>query len=214
MRLRNITGSREAIADSPYVVQEAVQPECPGKWKEIFENDSPVHIEIGMGKGKFIHTMAKEHPDINYVGIEKYSSVLLRAVQKMSREELPNLKFLRMDAENITGVFGDGEVDRIYLNFSDPWPKDRHARRRLPSREFLARYDRILKKSGRLEFKTDNRELFEFALEELEPAGWKAEVVTYDLHSDEGLMQGNVMTEYEERFSAQGNPICKYIIYR
>lgn len=214
MRLRNITGSREAIADSPYVVQEAVQPECPGKWKEIFENDGPLHIEIGMGKGKFIHTMAKEHPDINYVGIEKYSSVLLRAVQKMSREELPNLKFLRMDAENITGVFGDGEVDRIYLNFSDPWPKDRHARRRLPSREFLARYDRILKKSGRLEFKTDNRELFEFALEELEPAGWKAEVVTYDLHSDEGLMQGNVMTEYEERFSAQGNPICKYIIYR
>lgn len=214
MRLRNITGSREAIADSPYVVQEAVQPECPGKWKEIFENDGPLHIEIGMGKGKFIHTMAKEHPDINYVGIEKYSSVLLRAVQKMSREELPNLKFLRMDAENITGVFGDGEVDRIYLNFSDPWPKDRHAKRRLPSREFLARYDRILKKSGRLEFKTDNRELFEFALEELEPAGWKAEVVTYDLHSDEGLMQGNVMTEYEERFSAQGNPICKYIIYR
>ena len=148
------------------------------------------------------------------MGIEKYSSVLLRAVQKMSQEELPNLKFLRMDAENITGVFGAGEVDRIYLNFSDPWPKDRHAKRRLPSREFLARYDTILKKGGRLEFKTDNRALFDFALEELEPAGWKAEVITYDLHSDEKLIQGNVMTEYEERFSAQGNPICKYIIYR
>ena len=214
MRLRNITGSREVIADSPYVVREALQPECPGKWKEIFGNDNPVHIEIGMGKGKFIHTMAKEHPDINYVGIEKYSSVLLRAVQKMSQEELPNLKFLRMDAENIAGTFDAGEVDRIYLNFSDPWPKDRHAKRRLPSREFLARYDRVLKKDGRLEFKTDNRELFDFALEELEPAGWKAEIVTYDLHSDEGLMQGNVMTEYEEKFSAQGNPICKYIIYR
>ena len=214
MRLRNITGSREVIADSPYVVREALQPECPGKWKEIFGNGNPVHIEIGMGKGKFIHTMAKEHPDINYVGIEKYSSVLLRAVQKMSQEELPNLKFLRMDAENIAGTFGAGEVDRIYLNFSDPWPKDRHAKRRLPSREFLARYDKILKKDGRLEFKTDNRELFDFALEELEPAGWKAEIVTYDLHSDEGLMQGNVMTEYEEKFSAQGNPICKYIIYR
>lgn len=214
MRLRNITGSREAIAESLYVVSESVQTECPGKWKEIFGNDSPVYIEIGMGKGKFIHTMAKEHPDINYVGIEKYSSVLLRAVQKMSQEELPNLKFLRMDAENITGVFGAGEVDRIYLNFSDPWPKDRHAKRRLPSREFLARYDMILKKGGRLEFKTDNRALFDFALEELEPAGWKAEVVTYDLHSDEKLIQGNVMTEYEERFSAQGNPICKYIIYR
>ncbi len=214
MRLRNITGSREAIAESLYVVSESVQTECPGKWKEIFGNDSPVYIEIGMGKGKFIHTMAKEHPDINYVGIEKYSSVLLRAVQKMSQEELPNLKFLRMDAENITGVFGAGEVDRIYLNFSDPWPKDRHAKRRLPSREFLARYDTILKKGGRLEFKTDNRALFDFALEELEPAGWKAEVITYDLHSDEKLIQGNVMTEYEERFSAQGNPICKYIIYR
>ena len=167
-----------------------------------------------MGKGKFIHTMAKEHPDINYVGIEKYSSVLLRAIQKMEREELSNLKFLRMDAENIAKVFGAEEVDRIYLNFSDPWPKDRHAKRRLPSREFLARYDIILKKGGQLEFKTDNRELFDFAVEELEPAGWKALVITYDLHSDEVLMQENVMTEYEERFSAMGNPICKYIISR
>lgn len=214
MRLRNITGSREAIAASPYVVGEALQPECPGKWRDIFGNDNPLRIEIGMGKGKFIHTMAKEHPDINYVGIEKYSSVLLRAVQKMSLEELPNLKFLRMDAENIAGVFGAGEVDRIYLNFSDPWPKDRHAKRRLPSREFLARYDAILKEGGRLEFKTDNRELFDFALGELEPAGWKAEAVTYDLHSDAELMRGNVMTEYEEKFSARGNPICKYVIYR
>lgn len=214
MRLRNITGSREVIAGSPYVVQEAVQPKCPGTWKEIFGNENPIHIEIGMGKGKFLHTMAKEHPERNYVGIEKYSSVLLRAIQKMEQEELANLKFLRMDAEDITKVFGPGEVDKIYLNFSDPWPKDRHAKRRLPSREFLARYDVILKKDGRLEFKTDNRELFDFAVEELEPAGWKAEVITYDLHSDHVLMEGNVMTEYEEKFSAMGNPICKYIIYR
>ena len=212
MRLRNITGSREAIAASPYVIQEAVQPDCPGTWQRIFGNDNPVHIEIGMGKGKFIYTMAKEHPEINYVGIEKYSSVLLRAVQKMEQEELHNLRFLRMEAENITGVFGPEEVDRIYLNFSDPWPKDRHAKRRLPSREFLARYGVILKKEGRLEFKTDNRELFDFAVEELEPAGWKAEVITYDLHSDAALMQGNVMTEYEEKFSTMGNPICKYVI--
>ena len=214
MRLRNITGSREVIAGSPYVVQEAVQPKCPGTWKEIFGNENPIHIEIGMGKGKFLHTMAKEHPERNYVGIEKYSSVLLRAIQKMEQEELPNLKFLRMDAEDITKVFGSGEVDKIYLNFSDPWPKDRHAKRRLPSREFLARYDVILKKEGRLEFKTDNRDLFDFAVEELEPAGWKAEVITYDLHSNAELMEGNVMTEYEEKFSAMGNPICKYIIYR
>lgn len=214
MRLRNITGSREVIAESPYVVREAVLEQCPGTWKEIFGNDRPIHIEIGMGKGKFIHTMAKEHPDINYVGIEKYSSVLLRAIQKMQEDELPNLKFIRMDAEDITKVFAAGEVDRIYLNFSDPWPKDRHAKRRLPSRQFLERYDVILKKDGRLEFKTDNRELFGFAVEELEPAGWKAEMITYDLHREEKLMQGNVMTEYEEKFSAMGNPICKYIICR
>ena len=214
MRLRNITGSREVIAASPYVVQEALQPDCPGTWKEIFGNDRPLHIEIGMGKGKFIHTMAKMHPEINYVGIEKYSSVLLRAIQKMEQEELGNLKFLRMDAEDINKVFGPGEVDRIYLNFSDPWPKDRHAKRRLPSREFLARYDVILKQEGKLEFKTDNRQLFDFAVEELEPAGWKAEIITYDLHSDSDLMEGNVMTEYEEKFSALGNPICKYVIYR
>ena len=214
MRLRNITGSRDVIAASDYVVQEELQPRCPGTWKEIFGNDNPIHIEIGMGKGKFIHTMAKEHPEINYVGIEKYSSVLLRAIQKMEQEELPNLKFLRMDAENINQVFGAGEVDRIYLNFSDPWPKDRHAKRRLPSREFLARYDVILKKDGRLEFKTDNRELFDFAVEAREHAGWKAQVVTYDMHSDASLMEGNVMTEYEEKFSSMGNPICKYIIVR
>ena len=160
MRLRNITGAREVIASSPYVVREELQTRCAGAWKDIFGNGQPIHIEIGMGKGKFIHTMAKEHPDVNYVGIEKYSSVLLRAIQKMDQEELPNLKFLRMEAENITNVFGQGEVERIYLNFSDPWPKDRHAKRRLPSREFLARYQMILKRSGRLEFKTDNRALF------------------------------------------------------
>ena len=214
MRLRNITGSREVIADSEYVVQEAILEQCSGTWHEIFGNHNPVYIEIGMGKGRFIHTMAKEHPDINYVGIEKYSSVLLRAIQKMEEEELPNLKFIRMDAEDIVKVFGKGEVDKIYLNFSDPWPKDRHAKRRLPSRQFLERYDIILKKDGRLEFKTDNRDLFDFAVEELEPAGWKAEAVSYDLHRDEKLMQGNVMTEYEEKFSSMGNPICKYIIYR
>ena len=214
MRLRNITGSREVIAESPYVIREELQAGCAGRWKEIFGNDNPVHIEIGMGKGKFIHTMARENPEINYVGIEKYSSVLLRAIQKMEKEELPNLKFLRMDAEGITGVFAQGEVDRIYLNFSDPWPKDRHAKRRLPSREFLRRYGEILTPDGVVEFKTDNRELFQFALEELEPAGWKIVQMTEDLHRDAKMMQGNVMTEYEERFSSKGNPIYKYIVAR
>ena len=212
MRLRNISGSREVIADSGFVIHE--EDWKPGGWHGIFGNDHPIQIEIGMGKGRFLHTMAKLHPEKNYVGIEKYSSVLLRAVQKMEEEPLPNLRFLRMDAEDIVKVFGAGEVDRIYLNFSDPWPKDRHAKRRLPSREFLARYDVILKKEGRLEFKTDNRVLFDFALGEIEAAGWKADYVTFDLHGDEGLMEGNIMTEYEEKFSSMGNPICKYQIYR
>lgn len=212
MRLRNITGSREIIADSSYVIHNP--KEYKGAMKELFENDNPLHIEIGMGKGRFIMELAALHPEINYIGIEKYSSVLLRAIQKMEQNELPNLKFIRMDAEDILEVFDKEEVDKIYLNFSDPWPKDRHAKRRLPSKEFLARYDVILKKEGRLEFKTDNKDLFDFALEQLPLAGWEAEKVTFNLHHDEEMIQGKIMTEYEEKFSALGNPICKYIIYR
>ena len=165
-----------------------------------------------MGKGRFITELAEKNPDINYVGIEKYSSVLLRAIQKMEENPLPNLKFIRMEAEDILEVFGEGEVDRIYLNFSDPWPKDRHAKRRLPSRQFLARYEVILKEDGILEFKTDNRDLFDFAVEEVEPANWKISQITYDLHHDTVMNEGNIMTEYEEKFSSIGNPICKYII--
>lgn len=214
MRLRNITGSREIIGESEFVIHD---PEGQkGNWPEIFGNNNPIHIEIGMGKGRFLMDMAKVYPSINYIGIEKYSSVLLRAIQKMEREEQPlsNVRFIRMDAETIGNVFEIEEVDRIYLNFSDPWPKDRHAKRRLPSREFLARYDKILKKEGQLEFKTDNKDLFLFALEELEPAGWKAEKISYDLHRDKDMSEGNIMTEYEEKFSSIGNPIYKYIIKR
>lgn len=212
MRLRNIRGSREAIAESDYVIHEP--QELKGKWHEVFGNDNPIHIEIGMGKGKFIVEMAKLYPAINYIGIEKFSSVLVRGIQKLQQEPLPNLYFIRMEAEEITEVFASGEIAKIYLNFSDPWPKDRHAKRRLPSREFLRRYDEILDKRGNLEFKTDNHDLFQFALGELEPAGWHTDKVTEDLHHDELMMQGNVMTEYEERFSAMGNPIYKYIISR
>ncbi len=212
MRLRNITGSRDVIAQSPYVVHEPQT--LKGKWAELFGNDNPVYVEIGMGKGQFLYTLAGKYPSRNYVGIEKYSSVLLRAIQKQEREELANLKLIRMDAEEITGVFGRGEVAGIYLNFSDPWPKDRHAKRRLPSAQFLARYDEIVAADGLIEFKTDNRPLFDFALEELEGSPWKADIVTYDLHADEELMKGNVMTEYEEKFSAAGNPICKYVLTR
>lgn len=217
MRLRNITGSREVIGESGFVVHEPEK--YSGKWKELFGNENPVFVEIGMGKGRFLIEMAKRNRNINFIGIEKYSSVLLRAIQKMEEMEkegnfLPNIRFIRMDAENITDVFSEGELDRIYLNFSDPWPKERHAKRRLPSRQFLARYDRILKGDGVIEFKTDNRELFDFAVEELIPANWKIRELTYDLHADERLCKENVMTEYEERFSSRGNPICKYIIYR
>ena len=212
MRLRNVPGARDVMDANEYVYTE---PEgMAGTWSQIFGNNNPVHIEIGMGKGRFITTPASMNPDINYVGIEKYSSVLLRAVEKQDELCLPNLRFIRMDAENITSVFGKEEVDRIYLNFSDPWPKDRHAKRRLTSRQFFARYDEILKSTGRVEFKTDNRPLFDFSVEEVNEAGWKLSVCTYDLHNDEKLMEGNVMTEYEERFSSQGNPICKLVAIR
>ncbi len=213
MRLRNISGSREIIGESEFAVSEPEKQK--GNWQNVFGNSRPIHIEIGMGKGRFIMDMAKAHPDINYIGIEKYSSVLLRAIQKMEQQEaLPNVRFVRMDAETITEVFAEEEVERIYLNFSDPWPKDRHAKRRLPSGEFLARYDKILTKEGQLEFKTDNKDLFLFALDELEDAGWRAEKVTHDLHRDEEMMRGNIMTEYEDKFSSLGNPIYKYIIVR
>jgi tRNA (guanine-N7-)-methyltransferase len=212
MRLRNVPGAREVMVANEFVFTE---PEgMAGTWAEVFGNDKPLHIEIGMGKGKFISTLAQMNPDINYVGIEKYSSVLLRAVEKQDELQLGNLRFIRMDAENICQVFAKDEVDRIYLNFSDPWPKDRHAKRRLTSRQFFARYDEILKKNGRVEFKTDNRPLFDFSVEEVKEAGWNLDVCTYDLHNDAVLNEGNVCTEYEERFSSQGNPICKLVASR
>lgn len=212
MRLKNVPGAREAIAVSDLVIKEP--QEYKGKWREYWKNDNEIHIEVGMGKGKFMMGMAKAHPEINYIGIEMYSSVLYRAVQKLELEPLNNLKFILLDAKDIAEVFDKGEVDRIYLNFSDPWPKDRHAKRRLPSRQFLSRFDQILKSDGVIEFKTDNKDLFTFAEEEVEPAGWKILEITYDLHNDEKMAEGNIMTEYEEKFSSMGNPIYKYIIRR
>lgn len=210
MRLKNVPGARETIDASAFTIPE---PEVwKGRWQEVFGRQAPLHIEIGMGKGQFLTALAAEHPDINYIGIEKFSSVLVRAVQKQNELELPNLRLIRMDADSITDVFAPGEVDRIYLNFSDPWPKERHAKRRLTSVEFLRRYENILAKDGHVEFKTDNQPLFEFSQEAAEEAGWKLLAVTRDLHHDTALNKGNIMTEYEERFSAQGNPICKMIL--
>lgn len=212
MRLRNIPGADEAIADSPHCIQEPMAEK--GRWHLIFGNENPIHIEIGMGKGQFIMKLAKDHPDINYIGIERYSSVLLRALQKMEIEPLPNIRFLCMDASIITEVFDKEEVAKIYLNFSDPWPKERHAKRRLTSRQFFERYDKILAGNGVVEFKTDNDDLFAFSMEEVAEAGWTLDAHTFDLHHDPVLNEGNVMTEYEEKFSSLGHPIHKLIARR
>lgn len=217
MRLRNIPRAESVLEACKEVVKN---PEslC-GHWNQEFQNERPLHIEIGMGKGQFLLTLAAENPQINYVGIERYSSVLLRAVEKFQELENEgkapaNIRFICMDANDLPTVFAPAEVSRIYLNFSDPWPKARHASRRLTSREFLARYDQILTLEGTIEFKTDNRGLFDFSLEEVPEAGWKLEAHTFDLHHNEEMMKGNVMTEYEEKFSSMGNPICKMIISR
>lgn len=212
MRLRNVPGSREAVAASPYCILEE-NPQA-GRWASLFGNTYPLYVEIGMGKGQFLHALAAQNPEADCIGIEKYSSVLIKALAKQEADPLANIRFIRMDAEKITEMFAENEVDRIYLNFSDPWPKDRHAKRRLTSRRFLERYDRILRPEGRIEFKTDNQDLFDFSLAEAESSGWRIDASTRDLHHDEAMNQGNILTEYEEKFSAQGNPICKMIISR
>ena len=211
MRLRNITGSREMVAKDKYTINE---PESlKGRWASYFGNDNPLHLEIGTGKGQFIMELAMKNPDINYIGIEKYSSVLLRALEKRREVELNNLYFIRFDAEYLTSIFAEKEIQRIYLNFSDPWPKDRHAKRRLTSRQFLSKYNQCLKKDGEVIFKTDNRSLFDFSLEEVKAAKWSIRDLTYDLHNSQ-YVSNNIMTEYEERFLSEGKPIHMMRIYR
>lgn len=216
MRLRNVRGAGDRILEDPFTIQtDGADPaDYKGLWqKNIFHNNHPIHMEIGMGKGKFITELAKQHPEINYIGVEKYSSVLVRALEKRDALALENLIFVRMDAESVDEFFADGEIDKIYLNFSDPWPKDRHAKRRLTSISHLARYDKVLTENGDLEFKTDNRPLFDFSLEQLEEAGWIKDEVNFDLHKN-GPAENNVMTEYEEKFYQLGNPICKLRAHR
>ena len=210
MRLRHIPGAEEEIASSRWVYRspEEVKQDLP----------SPLYLEIGMGKGGFIIESAKAHPDICYIGIEMYESVMIKATRRLDRmeeDERPsNLHFIRMDARDIGDYFPESSVDRIYLNFSDPWPKTRHAQRRLESEQFLRRFYPILKPGALIEFKTDNRELFDFALTEYDKAGFSLVYSTYDLHADAEAMKDNIMTEYEKKFSAKGNRICKYIIKR
>ena len=216
MRLRNIPGVDEAVAASPYCIRQPEQRK--GAWDSVFQNHNPIHIEIGMGKGQFILKLAQRNPEVNYIGIEKYTSVLLRAIQKLNGLEPgaapANLYFICMNAENLADVFKNAEISRIYLNFSDPWPKERHAQRRLTSEKFLALYDKILTPDGTIEFKTDNKNLFDFSLKEIPKAGWRINAFTRDLHHDADMIQGNIMTEYEEKFSSAGNPIYKLIASR
>lgn len=217
MRLRNIPRAEKVLNECKEVVKNSSA--YRGCWKQIFENDHPIHIEIGMGKGQFMLSLAARNPQINYVGIERYSSVLLRAVEKyqsLPDDNIPsNIRFLCIDARELTDVFAPGEVQKIYLNFSDPWPKARHARRRLTSPDFFQVYDGILASGGSVEFKTDNRGLFDYSVEELNHSKlFTISACTFDLHHNEEMNQGNIMTEYEEKFSAAGNPICKLIAIR
>ena len=216
MRLRNIPRARSTIEAHQDVIKEAEKQK--GCWEKVFGNTAPIHIEIGMGKGRFLLQMAAGNPNVNYIGIERYSSVLLRAIERYDTQEfqdLMNVRFLCMDAHDLENIFAPVEVERIYLNFSDPWPKARHAQRRLTSLSFLERYGNIIQPGGRVEFKTDNQALFQFSLEQVEAVeGWGLEGYTCDLHHDEAMNRGNVMTEYEEKFSEKGNPIYKLIAVR
>ncbi len=228
MRLRNIPNSKERIETCTYMVNEPEK--WKGRWRELFPEDGPIHLEIGMGKGRFIWNMAKENPTENFVGVEKFTGVLSRAVRTLEKQErdalaaLPprseggspllwnNLRYMHLDAQNICDVFDEGEVSTLYLNFSDPWPKKRHAKRRLTSSDFLRRYERILIPGGLLVFKTDNRKFFDFSLSELGASHWELQSVVYGVHS-EARPTDKFMTEYEERFVRLGCPIYQFSAY-
>lgn len=202
MRLRNVRGAKEIIESSNYVVLD--YKKYRGNYNKLFKNNNPIYVEIGMGKGKFIIDNAIKYPNINFIGIEKYDSVVVRAIQKLEDKDIPNLKIIRMDALEITDVF-DKEVSRIYLNFSDPWPKDRHEHRRLSSDIFLKKYDLIFKDNKNIVMKTDNRNLFEYSVKSFVNYGYKINDISLDLH--QANYQDNIMTEYEEKFVSKGSPI-------
>ena len=210
MRLKNIPAAKPAIEKSDYCIK--TPEDIKGQWKKSVSGGKPFFLEIGMGKGQFIMTLAAKNPDIFYLGMELHASVLYRGLQKLEADPLDNLLLLNHPAEKLCDMFEPGEIDGIYLNFSDPWPKDRHAKRRLTSPAFLDIYSKLLNPGGRVEFKTDNRGLFDYSVETIsEHPDFDIMIKTYDLHSEPVLSLGNIMTEYEERFSAQGNPICKLV---
>lgn len=208
MRLRNVLGAGAVIENSPYIIKN--YKEYKGNFKSVFNNDNEIHIEIGMGKGDFIIGMALKNPDINFIGIEKYDSVIVRALQKLENKEIPNLKLIRMDALYIEDVF-DKEISKIYLNFSDPWPKKRHSDRRLTSHVFLKKYDSILKYKNIVQ-KTDNREFFEYSIMSFNNYGYVIDDISLDLHKRENL--DNVETEYERKFVSLGNPIYMISLHK
>lgn len=201
MRLRKVKNAYERLKDgSGYFIENPIQ--YKGKWNSFFQNSNPLHIEIGCGKGKFITTLASLNPNINYVAIEKYDSVLLRASEKLAEIELPNLKLILLDAAHIEDVFAEQEVSRIYINFSDPWPKAAHKKRRLTYKTFLESYEHILKSDGAVYQKTDNRKLFEFSLESFNENNWLLLNISLDLHQDKDI--SNIETEFEEKWSKLG----------
>ena len=208
MRRKNITGAKDKVNKSEYILDENVKVDL----SKLFNNNNPVHIEIGMGKGRFIINMAKENPNINFIGLEKYSSIILQATKKLENEDLPNLKLINVDAEKLLDLFDKKSIDLIYLNFSDPWPKKRQAKRRLTHENFLKMYDELLKNKGEIYFKTDNRGLFEFSLESITNYGFKIKNVNLDLHNSI-LDFHNIETEFEEKYGAN-SPIYRLEAYR
>ena len=217
MRLRHIKGCEDFIRDAKECITADEAAGIRGNIQKQFSLKQPLQIEIGMGKGQFIRNMAIKYPNINFLGIEKYETVMMKAIQRKrtleGEDKIENLRFLCTDARKLSEIFLPGEVDKIFLNFSDPWPKDRHANRRLTSPEFLKIYNIILKPEGVLEFKTDNVGLFEYSLEVVKNSAWELVYSSFDFHSDKESKE-NIMTEYEEKFSRQGNKICKMIIKR
>jgi tRNA (guanine-N7-)-methyltransferase len=206
MRLRNKPWAEDMLMEHPkYVVHEPEQQR--GKWNEIFAAKQPLHIEIGTGKGRFITEMAKANPDVNYIGIELQKSVIVSALDRLIEADLPNCKLMNVDAAELGKYFAPGDVDRVYLNFSDPWPKTRHEKRRLTYKRFLAVYEEILDKKGEIHFKTDNQGLFEYSLMSFSHYGLLLKYVSLDLHQSD--FEGNIMTEYEEKFSSRGNRIYR-----
>lgn len=201
MRLKNVKGAKEKIEASAYIIKNPEK--YKGKYKELFKNDKKIHLEIGMGKGDFIIKMAEKYPNNNFIGIEMFDSVIVRAVEKLENKQLKNLRLIRFDATNIEEIF-EREIDTIYLNFSDPWPKNRTEKRRLTSKRFLDRYDKIFKDKSRIIQKTDNRKLFEFSLISYIENGYTIKNISLNLHEDE---YDNIETEYEKKFASMGYPI-------